>query len=188
MCVKQVRKQTLTNEIEVKILNIDVEVVKAKLTELHAKVVKDVFQTNQYYINPNETEKVAIRIRKENNKSWVTIKRKLAKKENGVRNREEIEEEISNPVEMEKIFFGLGLQKEKLYEIKRKYYSLNDCSVEIVHMATIPTYLEIEGSKENIYAVAEKLGFSEDDFLKRSFFKTYPQTKEHDMLFENENN
>ncbi|MCF7799031.1 class IV adenylate cyclase [Candidatus Woesearchaeota archaeon] len=173
-------------EVEVKILNINAEEIELKLKKLNAEKVKEVFQTNQYYTNPCATEKKAIRIRKENNKSWVTIKRKLAKKENGVRTREEIEEEISNPLAMENIFSGLGLTKERLYEIKRKYYYVNNCSVEIVHMATIPTYLEIEGSKEQIYRVAEKLGFSQDDFLKESFYKVYPQTKEHDMLFENE--
>lgn len=180
-------EQKNQQEVEVKILNINPKKIKAKLQELKAEKIKNVFQTNQYFKIPHQEKKRTIRIRKEEDVAFLTIKQKHSK-ENGVRNRNEFETIIPNPDQLEEIFLAMGLSKERLYEMKRQYYQLEGCSVEIVHMATIPTYLEIEGEKENIYNVAKKLGFSEDDFLKESFYKAYPQTKERDMLFENEKN
>ncbi len=192
--MKKERKQTLTKEIEVKIINISEKEILTRLNKLGAKKVKDVFQRNQYFKIDGQKSKRTIRIREEkdnedstkNNKSFLTIKTKMSKIE-GISSRDEFEREIDNPKQMREIFLAMGLVKKRCYEMKRKYFRLDECSVEIVHAATVPTYLEIEGDKEKILLVARKLGFTKNDFLQESMIATYPQLK-GDVRFENEKN
>lgn len=167
----------MINEIEVKILNVDAENIKQTLRENNAEFVKDVFQRNTMYSNENtEKEGVAVRIREETNKnettSILTVKAP-AKIVNNHKTRKEYELIIPS------FDFGdemLNLQGFKIIgisEAKREYYKINECSVEIINMPNIPTFIEIEGGEEDILKTANLLGFGEKDYDARNVIEIY---------------
>ncbi len=180
-------KEKMINEIEVKILNVDADKILAILKENKAKFVKDVFQRNTIYANSHtKKEKVAVRIREETNKDKKTtiLTIKSPKK---IVNNHKIRKEYE--IIIPSFEFGdemLKLQDYKiigLTEIKRKYYHLNKCSVEIINMPNIPTFIEIEGDEENILKVAKLLGYSEKDYETRNVINIF-KPKNNYLRFE----
>ena len=167
----------MINEIEVKILNVDAEKIKQTLRENNAEFVKDVFQRNTMYSNEHtEKERVAVRIREEINENKTTAiltVKAPAKIINNHKTRKEYELIIPS------FDFGdkmLKLQGHKIIgigEAKREYYNIHNCSVEIINMPNIPTFIEIEGKEEDILKTAKLLGYSARDYDARNVIEIY---------------
>jgi len=155
-----------------------------KLVSLGAVRIKEVFQKDYYFSIEWQKPKRTIRLRIEDNHSFVTIK-KNGSNDEGIRTRDEYEVPVDNPSQIREIFLAMGLVQKQYYETKRIYFQLHDCSVELVTRPTIPTYMEIEGETKAILHVALLLGFTKDDFLVESFQKKYPQSQQ-DLRFEDE--
>jgi adenylate cyclase class IV len=185
-------------EIEVKILEIDVKKIRTWLKNNKAKFVKKVFQQNQFYKNKYTIKNnVIVRVRTEkfnsstgsntdlSNGSRNTPKIYSSKEQKSIltiksnkkiiRNHKVFDEYelISNYDNITKMLHAMGLKLWGITEIKREYWKIYDCSVEICKLPNIPEYIEIEGSEKNISKVATGLGYSSKDFMPKNILKHY---------------
>ena len=177
----------MINEIEVKILNVDAEKIRQTLRENNAEFVKDVFQRNTIYSNEHtEKEGVAIRIREEINKNETTIiltVKAPVKIVNNHKTRKEYELILPSKEFGDEMLNLQGFKTIGISEAKREYYKINNCSVEIINMPKIPTFIEIEGAEEDILKTAKLLGYSERDYDARNVLEIY-KPKSNYLKFE----
>lgn len=147
------------NEVEVKILEIDVEKTKQKLESLGAVKKFDGPVKSVYYILD---DKRLLRIRKLGEKTIVTYKKQLPAVE--TKTAEEHETRVDDFDKVKKIFDALGYRAKDLDEKYRVSYSLDDASIEIDSREGVPSFLEIEAQTEKkLKEIVEKLGFRMED-------------------------
>ncbi len=132
-------------EFEARVLDINKELVIKKLEELGAKKIAEFdYKRRVYNFNP-PTDHKWIRLRTDGNKTTLTIK----KIENlSIDGTKEMEIEVSNFEETNRILEELGYRAHTYQENKRIRYVLNDVELDIDSWPYIPTYLEIEGKSE----------------------------------------
>jgi len=160
-------------EIEVKILDVNPMKVRKVLSENGARFVKRVNQVAVYY-GGNQLKNEVLRIRKEGPISTITYKalpKNIGKRASAYKVAEEIELEIGDFDKARKMFKLCGFKEIGKVNMRREYFKLGGCSVEIIKIKGIPHYLEIEGKKSNILKVAKKLGFSRKDFCSKNVFE-----------------
>lgn len=163
------------SEIEVRILNIDVEKLKEKFSELGAKLVKKENQMNNIFDFPDnrllDNHKGYCRIREVENlldgskKNILTVKK--VKSQSGA--RESVEEETIVPdyMEMRRILEELGLvlkhssfKYRESYELKGVLYEIDEWEKELFPQP----YLEIEApDQETLKKGIEMIGYTIDD-------------------------
>lgn len=164
--------EVIMREVEVKILDINGARINHLLRKNKAKFVKNVFQQNLIYENAY-TKKygIVVRIRKENKHCILTIKSPMK-----IINRHKVRDEFETKVNFStaknllKIF---RLKLNGLSEIKREYWILSGCSVEICQLPRIPPFLEIEGTQRNIKKAANQLGYSKKDYFPEFILDHY---------------
>ena len=163
----------MSDEIEIKLLEINPKKIERMLVKNNARFVKKVFQINIYYQTKTTKKKqVFVRLRREGKNCWMTVKSPPQIKNNH-RVRKEYE------IRLPSFKFGydmltlMGFKQWGVSEAKRKYYSLFSCSVELVTLPNVPTYLELEGSEKNILKVAKLLGYSKKDYFSGNILKRY---------------
>lgn len=132
-------------EFEARVLDINKELVIKKLEELGAeKIAEFDYKRRVYNFNP-PTDHKWIRLRTDGNKTTLTIK----KIENlSIDGTKEMEIEVSNFEETNRMLEELGYRSHTYQENKRIRYVLNDVELDIDSWPYIPTYLEIEGKSE----------------------------------------
>ncbi len=86
----------------------------------------------------------------------------------GVKSREERETTIDDPVELEAILSRLGYRPVFRYQKYRESWTHLGQEIELDE-TPIGCFLEIEGDREGIDAVAAALGFSPKDYLSESY-------------------
>lgn len=129
-------------EYEVRVLEIDKENFEKKLEKLGAKKVADYNYRRRIYNFTPETPKKWIRLRTDGNKTTLTIKKLENLEIDGTR---EMEIEVSNFDETDKMLNELGYKSHTYQENKRTRYLLNGVEIDIDSWPYIPTYVEIEG-------------------------------------------
>lgn len=159
------------NEIEVKVLNINSELIKEKLNKLNAKLVKKEFQINYMFDFENNLffdKGGYVRIR--NSHDFIHNKQKivLTSKELISREKFKISKEIefnSDDFESSKDFLlSLGLKLRRVDEKYRESYQLEQGLVEIDTWAGVPTYLEVEAeTEEKVIEILSLLDFKLED-------------------------
>jgi predicted adenylyl cyclase CyaB len=102
-------------------------------------------------------------------KNVMTLKKKINKTDKDFKEREEIEIEISDPIEMEKILENLGFAKKWIMEKYREKWILGNVEVVIDKLPKMGYFVEIEGSKKAIQKTAKILGLN----LKNGIAATY---------------
>ncbi|MBR9705669.1 CYTH domain-containing protein [Candidatus Pacearchaeota archaeon] len=162
-------------ETEIKILNIDSNKIRKILKKNNAILVKNVFQKNYAYSNNYTKEKkMVIRVRDEgkNNNKIFTVKgpRKIVK---GCKVRTEHEIKVTDDATLTKMLKMLGYKMSHYCEMKREYYKMFNCLVEIIKFPKIPDYLEIEGDMKGINKIASILGYNKKDYYAKSIFEAY---------------
>jgi adenylate cyclase class 2 len=171
------------NEIEVKVLNIDINIIKNKLTELNAKLVKKEFQVNYMFDFENNhffDKGGYVRIRKSHDFLKNTEKIVLTSKELISKDKFKISKEIefnSDNFESSKDFLeNLGLKLRRIDEKYRESYKLDEGLIEIDTWAGVPTYLEAEAeTEENVVTLLSKLGYE----LNQSTSMTLAEIMKH---------
>jgi adenylate cyclase class 2 len=145
-------------EYELRVLEIDKDLIKSKLKKLNAKLVEDVLQKRYVYdFNPALPNKW-IRLRTNGIKTTLTIKNVLSSNIDGTK---EMEVEVSDFDTTNEILKELGYHPRGIQENKRIKYDLNGVEVDIDSWPKIPTFLEIEGtSEEEVYKTLELLEIS----------------------------
>jgi adenylate cyclase class 2 len=133
------------------------EAVVAALNEEGAEFVGREFEENTIYSNDSLRAKGSIvRIRKTNNRSLLTFKRRI-ENQFDIKQQIEYETEISDPAAAEAIITELGLKPVLIYEKHRDTWEFR--SVEIV-LDELPfgSFMEIEGSITEIKEAEMFLG------------------------------
>jgi len=114
----------------------------------------------------------ALRVRFANGSGTVTFKA-ASQPDQSFKVREEIESPVSDPSAMIEVFRRLGYEKKFRYQKYRTVLRLDLAdgrSVAAMFDETpLGNYLELEGGREEIMAVAEQLGFAKSDFITKSY-------------------
>jgi adenylate cyclase class 2 len=146
--------------MEVKVLEVDVEALRQKLTTLGAKKIQETRLVVDWYrlIGVKEGEdNWFLRIRsKANGKHEVTWKAK-SDLIGIVRRHKEINFEIAEPEQLADLFCEIGLEKYAHQEKDRLSFDYKDWKFDIDQYPGMPAYLEIEGKSEESIKEAIKL-------------------------------
>lgn len=155
------------DEIEVKIIDIDVEEVRKKLEALGAiKVFEGEVHASYYDFSDRSItqQKNVLRLRKK----WESIVELVYKQKvlsEGVKKNKEYEVEVNDYEIMKSILQHLWLEQYKTMPPKqRESYSIEDVHFELDTITDCPTYLEIEAwTDTQIKECVEKLWYHMED-------------------------
>jgi adenylate cyclase, class 2 len=152
-------------EIEVKILDINVNRIIGLLYDMGAKEVFNGEINASYYDYPDERLKKngeCLRLRTKGDKVEFTYKGTITKEE--VKAMNELEVNVSNLGILEQMLLALGFEKTKEQIKHRSSYRLGEVSFEFDTLPNLPTYLEIEApNRELLQKSVERLGYSMKD-------------------------
>lgn len=155
-------------EVEVKILEIDVERVIQTLLSLSAKKIFDGNLQSEFYDFPDRrlhASRTMLRLRTLGTRSLLTLKETVS--DAPAKIRKEYETAIDDPAALKEILERLGLKQIQRYpSVKwRRSYALgnahHNAHVEIDVFPGLPPFLEVEGSSlSEVQEVVQRLGFS----------------------------
>jgi len=161
----------MKEEIEARILEVNKEILEAKLKELGATFVASFMQKRYVYdFNPIEEGKW-IRLRTNGSITTLTIKEI---KNDSINGTEELEITVDDFDKTNLILEKLGFKSKAYQENKRIRYIYNNIEIDIDSWPLIPTYVEIEG--ENITAIEnliELLGYKKENIITFGVSKIY---------------
>jgi adenylate cyclase class 2 len=151
-------------EIEVKILEINVEEVEKKLKEMGAekvfcgKVVSVYFDFKDKNL---EKEGKILRLRQKGNRVVLTYKELISQDEAKIMDEDELP--VNDFETMKKIFKGIGLLPLYEFDKHRTTYKLKQVHFEIDKYPNIPAFLEIESPDlDTIDKLVSELGFTKE--------------------------
>lgn len=169
-------------ELETRLIDIDVENVRKKLLQIGATKVKQENQVNNIYDFPdkkllNEKGYARIRVVEDeitNNKVYyMTTKKLLSQEKYKVMNENEIV--INNDIEGENIFKALGLELIQSIKKYRESYQYKNSLIEIdINEKTFCPfpYIEIEtNSDEELKEIVELLGYTLEDTTSKTIYE-----------------
>jgi adenylate cyclase class 2 len=154
-------------EIEVKILEINPEIVERKILSLGGKKTGSGLMNEKFYDFPDgklKSDYSILRLRTREKKTTLTFKHATKKmRDSFLAVREELEVGVSNERNTSKIISSLGLVLVKEREKRRTSFVLGKTSIEIDTYPGVPPYLEVEGNKNTIPNTVKKLGYTMKD-------------------------
>lgn len=170
------------NEMEARIIDIDVEAMRLKLSRINAEKVKMENQVNSIYDFEDRRlldDKGYARIRTvqdlmtSTTRYYMTTKKLLSQDKFKVMSEHEII--ISDPEEGEKILKDLGLCLIESINKYRESYKIKDCLIEIdindKSFCPFP-YIEIEAhSEESLDEIVTLLGYSMKDTTSKTIYE-----------------
>lgn len=179
----------MAKELEVKVLDIDLEKLREQLFQIGAELNKKENQINTIYDYDDNSfeieEKGYIRIRESENllnnqkNIYFTIKKVIPNNE--IKEYEEIEVEVSNKEELEKILGFFKIHKKHTGEKYREEYLYESIRyhIDIWDSETVQfPYLEIEvEEKKDLKKALNVIGYSERDIS----LKTIKELKEGEI-------
>lgn len=167
-------------EYECRILEINKEEFITKLEKIGAIKVGEYFQKRFVYdFNPMVSNKW-IRLRTNGKKNTLTIKELTDKTIAGTK---ELEIEVSDFDNTNKILNELGYIARNYQENKRIIYMLDDVEIDIDTWPLIPTYVEIEGkNKECIDNLIKKLSICKKNITFLDVASIYSEIYNIDIL------
>ncbi len=160
-------------EIEVKIRIAGPEKLKEKLAAIGAEPVKNRFlEENTLYDFSSHllhSQNRALRLRTVNKKTYLTYKGPPLKSRR-FKIREEFETEVKNQKQMKKILKKLGFIPTFSYHKHRTVYRIRKLKI-CLDETSIGNFLELEGEQSHIVRVANSLGFSKKEFIKKDYIQ-----------------
>jgi adenylate cyclase class 2 len=90
----------------------------------------------------------------------------------GIKSREEVESQVSDPKALLYILERLGLRPSFRYQKYREVYSWKGLEL-VIDETPIGTFVEIEGEVDGIREAATALGRSADDYIADSYIALY---------------
>lgn len=155
------RNPTESLEIEVKFHLTDAAQMRRRLMELGATHGPKVFESNTRFDDRDGTLQRADRLLRlrQDQTCRLTFKRKPANADHEVKVFHELEVEVDDFERMSAILNAIGFVRVQIYEKWRQTFSLQGAEICI---DTMPygLFLEIEGTKRQIRAIAEQLELS----------------------------
>ena len=166
-------------EIEVKVLDINKELIEDRLAKLGAKKVFEGIVNSWVYDFPDKRIKNAknhLRIRQEGDHSFITFKSGISQDQAKI--MEELEINISDTDMMKNVFEKIGLEMKGEFQKQRISYKLDGAKVELDKNPDIPWYLEIEGqSIKHIRSIGEALSIERSQLKPWSTGQVYQHYK-----------
>ena len=162
-------------EIEAKFYVLDLDTIKLRLQELHARLIQErVLEINIRFDLPGapmRAEGRVLRLRRDTTTKFTY--KSASSKEQGVLSREEIEFEVEDFEKAKQFLEALGYQKLVYYEKYRTTYGLQ-ASEGLVHIMLdeLPygNFVEIEGATmDAIRSIADQLHFNWDTAIATSY-------------------
>ena len=129
-------------EIEERVLEVDTNNIINKLELLNATKIGEWYQKRYVYDFNPKRENEWIRLRTNGEKTTLTYKNIES---NSIDGTKELEIEVSDFEETNKLLNILEYKPKAYQENKRIRYILNDVEIDIDSWPLIPTYMEIEG-------------------------------------------
>lgn len=175
----KIMEKGMKTEFEARLLEVDIEKFITKLKENNAEFIGEWDQIRKCYdINPSD-KSTWIRLRKEADKSTLTIKEIKSKKIDGTK---ECEIEVSDFSTTDEILNKLGYFARTTQENKRTRYILNGVEIDIDSWPLIPTYVEFEGkSEEDIFNVCKSLDINPENLTTIDVVEIYEHYGIKDM-------
>lgn len=157
----------MPTETEIKIKIDNIAAIKQKLLELKADLYKKrALEVDEYFDKKGMLKKTDQVLRLRDN-TLFTYKGPQEKKQK-LKIREEIEVMVDNGEYLKKILEKLGYTNLKRKEKYREAYVLGTTKI-VIDETPMGNYIEIEGTKESVQQAAQKLGFTEKQFNKKSY-------------------
>ncbi len=158
-------------EHEAKILDIDPEKLEKQILEAGGTKRGQALQRRYVYdITPGDQSRW-VRLRDTGSAVTLTIKEITSDAIDGT---QETEVAVSDFDTTNSLLSKLGYLPKAYQENQRVSFQLDGAEIEIDSWPRIPTYVEIEAaSKEQVVAVAARLGFTEDDLTGENTTKVY---------------
>ncbi len=174
-------------ETEVKLRLQDVPAARVALSRLGARLTRERhFEDNVLFDDAAgslRSQGGVLRLRRVGGSGLLTFKgpRELVA---GLKSREEIETEAADPDVLQAILGRLGFRPVFRYQKYRESWSHRGQSIE-VDETPIGAFLEIEGDREGIEAVAAELGYGPRDYVGESYVGLFfSQGGQGDMVFD----
>lgn len=155
----------MKNEIEAKFVNINIEDIRSRLTELGAILIQPMRDMQRVIIDTPELKKkdAFVRIRNEGDKTTITYKQFNSLSIDGVKEVEITVDDFDTAVTL---FKEAGLAYGSLQESRRETWKLDEVEIVIDEWPWLNPYIEIEAPSEDLVILtSEKLGFNWDDAI-----------------------
>jgi adenylate cyclase, class 2 len=162
-------------EIEAKLKVDSLESIAQKLSQIGAKPVGTVAQTDYYFDNKNglmaKSDK-ALRLRKEMRdgieKNILAFKG--PRQDGKFKRRQEVQFGIDNAEQAIELLSAIGFEKALEVKKQRRLWQIEGCEVALDELPLLGTFVEIEGPSEEIIAsVQSKLGLAGLPHIKESY-------------------
>ena len=116
-----------------------------------------------------ESKDHVLRLRKQNEKAYITHKGPLIEDQN-LLVREEKEAEIASFHTIRAILESLGYTPTQITEKKRERFFLEECDakIEVDHYPFIGYYVEIEGKRDDVLSLMQKFGYRMEDAIAKN--------------------
>ncbi len=176
-------------EIEIKFLGINKLELENKIKALGGVFVGEYLYKRKVFDYPNmrlDAMAAWVRLRDEGEQITLSFKQRMNPDGNSGKDAGMIEHEIivSDFNATAEILRALGLIEKFYFENKRVRYILDNIELDIDEWPLLDPYLEIEGkSYDEVYAVAQKLGFDSNDAKEFSATQIYALAGIHDKEY-----
>lgn len=150
----------MKNEIEAKFVNINIDDIRSRLTELGAILIQPMRDMQRVTIDTPELKKkdAFVRIRNEGDKTTITYKQFNSLSIDGVKEVEITVDDFDTAVTL---FKEAGLAYGSLQESRRETWKLDEVEIVIDEWPWLSPYIEIEAPSEDlVISTSEKLGFN----------------------------
>lgn len=163
----------MKTEYEVRILNVDKNVMMEKLEKLGAIFQGNYLQQRYVYDFHPAVKGKWIRLRTNGKKTTLTIKNIMNKNIDGTK---ELEIEVNDFENTNLILNELGYNHRSFQENRRCQYILNGVEIDIDSWPLLPDYVEIEGKNEKeVYEMVEKLGYTKKESITTDVDEIYKE-------------
>ncbi len=155
----------MKNEIEAKFVNINIDDIRSRLTELGAILIQPMRDMQRVTIDTPDLKKkdAFVRIRNEGDKTTITYKQFNSLSIDGVKEIEITVDDFDTAVAL---FKEAGLAYGSLQESRRETWKLGEVEIVIDEWPWLNPYIEIEAPSEAlVISTSEKLGFNWDDAI-----------------------
>ena len=157
-------------EYEGKILGVDLDLVKEKLSSLGAVFVNEKSMRRLTFDIPGVSHRW-LRLRDDGVQTTICVKEIVDGSLSGTHEWETVVEDFDV---MKVILEKIGYVPKQYQENKRTSFLLDGVEVELDEWPLIPAYVEIEGScEEEVLSVAQKLGFSKEEVVSWNTDEVY---------------
>ena len=189
-------------ETEIKLSITDLADALLRVQSIGARVFKErYFEDNFVFDNGTQTlqkNKMLLRVRMVGarhasplDQSCILTFKGTPDYSRGVKDREEIECEVSDPDRLIQILSRLGFSIFFRYQKYRTIYTIDSVSLEIcIDETPIGNYFELEGELKSIQEYANRLGYSPQQYITESYSSLYSRWRRENqresvhMMFE----